>query len=176
MRVLDKLRSQYVLALFQTVVQPDVLHGTHHHTKIHRKDDGKVVEKEMVREPRGVASPKRKKVEPKGKEKVKERKDNVSTKSQSLQKSSGQADLGNNGQITLGILKHIRVLKNQQPLRNFNMLLSVNFDFRVWVLPNTLNLFSLTDWILRSELSHLVLIPLHEKLLFLQITLLHVDI
>ena len=59
----------------------------------------------MAREPRRVASPKEEKVETKGKEKVKERKDNVSTKSQNLQKSSGQADLGNNGQINLGILK-----------------------------------------------------------------------
>ena len=59
--------------------------------------------KEMAREPRRVASPKEEKVETKGKEKVKERKDNVSTKSQNLRKSSGRADLGNNGQINLGI-------------------------------------------------------------------------
>ena len=30
-----------------------------------------------------------------------------------------------------------------------------------WVLPNTLNLSNLTDWILHSELSHLVFAPLH---------------
>ena len=34
----------------------------------------------------------------------------------------------------------------------------------------------MTDWILHSELSRLVLIPLHAKLLFLPITLQHVDI
>ena len=39
------------------------------------------------------------------KEQVKERKDNVSTKSQNLQKSSGLADLGNIGQVNLGMLK-----------------------------------------------------------------------
>ena len=33
----------------------------------------------------------------------------------------------------------------------------------------------MTDWILHSELSHLVLIPLHAKLLFLPIKLQHVD-
>ena len=35
-----------------------------------------------------------------------------------------------------------------------------NFGF----VTHTLNLFSMTDWILHSELSHLVLIPLHAKL------------
>ena len=114
---------------------------------------------------------------------MKERRGNVSTKSQNLQKSKGQADLGNNGQVNLGMLKHtlrvggkmigtqqIRILKHQQPLEKFHMLLSVNCDFRILAWPNTLNLFSLTDWILRSELSHWVLIPLHAKLLFLPIT------
>ena len=32
--------------------------ATHHHTESHRKEDGKVVEKEMAREHRRVASPK----------------------------------------------------------------------------------------------------------------------
>ena len=41
---------------------------------------------------------------------------------------------------------------------SFGELRLSNFGF-----PITLNLFSLTDWILRSELSHLVLIPLHEN-------------
>ena len=62
--------------------------------------------------------------------------------------------------------QRIRMLKIQQPLRNVNMLLSVNCDFRVMVQPNTLNVFSLTDWIIRSE---------HAKLVLLPITLLHVD-
>ena len=34
--------------------------------------------------------------------------------------------------------QQIRVLKHQQALSNFNMLLSVNCDFRILVLPNTL--------------------------------------
>ena len=53
--------------------------------------------------------------------------------------------------------QQIRFLNHEQLLRNFNKLL---------------DLFSLTDWILRSELPHLVLIPLHAKLLFLPVTLL----
>ena len=90
---------------------------------------------EMAREHRRVASPKEKKVEPKGKAKVKERKDNVSTKSQNLQKNSGRADHGNSGQINPGRLTPImraggkmirtqqsRFLKQQQQLKNFNML------------------------------------------------------
>ena len=121
-------------------------------------------------------------------EKVKERKDNISTKTQNLQKNSRQVDLGTNGQTNLGLLKktlrvggdmivtqQIRILKHQRQLRNFNMCLSVNCDFRAWVLPNMLNLCSLTDWILRIALSHLVLIPKHAKLLFLPVTLLQVD-
>ena len=43
-----------------------------------------------------------KKAETMGKEKVEERKDNVSTKSQNHQKNSGQVDLGNNGQNNPG--------------------------------------------------------------------------
>ena len=104
---------------------------------------------------------------------MKERKGNFSTKSQNFLKSSGQVDLGISGQINLGILRQtlrvggkmigtqqIPFFKHQQPLRSFNMSLSVNCDFRILVLPNTLILFSLTDWIFR---------PLHAKLLFLPI-------
>ena len=165
-------------------------HGaTHHPIKTHRKEDGKVTDKETAREPRKVESSKEEKAETKGKEKVKERKDNVSTKSQNHQKSSGQVDLANNGQNNLGMLKQtlrvggtmigaqqIQILRPQRRLRNFNMRLSVICDSQIWVLSHTLNLFSLTDWILHNELSHLVLIPLHAKLLFLPITVQHVDI
>ena len=56
------------------------------------------------------------------------------------------------------------------------MRLSVICDSRIWVMSNTSNLFDMTDWILHSELSHLVLIPKHAKLLFLPITLQHVGI
>ena len=147
-------------------IMDSVGHGaTHHPTKTHRKDDGKVTEKETAREPRKVESSKEEKAETKGKEKVKERKDNVSTKSQNHQKSSGQVDLWKNGQNNLGMLKQtlrvggtmigtqqIRILRTQRQPRNFNMRLSVICDSRIWLLSNTLNLFSMTDWILHSEL------------------------
>ena len=55
------------------------------------------------------------------------------------------------------------------------MRLSVICATQIWVLSNTLNLFNLTDWILHSELAHLVLI-LHAKLLFLPITLQYLGI
>ena len=70
----------------------------------------------------------------------------------------------------------IRILRPQRQLKNFNMRLSVICDSLIWVSSNTSNLFNMTDWILHSELSHLVSIPLHVKLLFLPITLQHVDI
>ena len=75
---------------------------------------------------------------------MKERKDNVSTKSQNHQKSSGQVDLGNNGQNNLGMLKQtlrvggtmigpqqIRILRPQRQLRNFDMRLPVICDSRI---------------------------------------------
>ena len=65
-----------------------------HPTKIHRKEDGKETEKETAREPRKVESSKEEKAETRGKEKVQDKKDNVSTKSQNHQKNSGQVDLG----------------------------------------------------------------------------------
>ena len=79
--------------------------ATHHTTKIHRKDEGNETEKEMAREPRKVESSKEEKASTMGKEKVEERKDNVSTKSHNHQKNSGQVDLGNNDQNNLGTKK-----------------------------------------------------------------------
>ena len=73
--------------------------------KTHRKEDGKVTEKETVREPRKGENSQPEKADTKSKEKVKERKDNVSTKSQNHHKSSGQVDLGNNGQNDFGMLR-----------------------------------------------------------------------
>ena len=64
-----------------------------------------MTEKETAREHRRVASPKEERADTKGKEKVKERQDNVSTKSQNHQKSSGQVGLGNNGQNNLGMMR-----------------------------------------------------------------------
>ena len=79
----------------QCGIMDTVRHGaTPHPTKTHRKEDGKVTEKETTREPRKVESSKEEKAETEGKEKVEERKDNVSTKSQNHEKSSGQVDLG----------------------------------------------------------------------------------
>ena len=78
---------------------------THHSIKIHRKEDGKETEKEAAREPRKVESSKVEQAETMGKEKVKERGDNVSTKSQNHRRISGQVDLGNNGLNNLGAQK-----------------------------------------------------------------------
>ena len=154
-----------------------------HPIKIHRKEDGKETEMETAREPRKVESSEVEKAETMGKEKVKERRDNVSTKSQNHQRNSGQVDLGNNGLNNLGRVGvtmigtlQIRNLRLQQQLKNFSVRLSVICDSRIWVTSNTSNLFNMTDWILHSEQSHLVLIPQHAKLLFLLITLQHVGI
>ena len=101
-------------------------------TKIHRKKDGKLTEKETAREPRKVESSKEEKAETNGKEKVKERKDNVSTKAQNHRRNSGQVDLGNNGQNNVGMLKQtlriggmmigtqqIRILRPQRAAEKF---------------------------------------------------------
>ena len=72
--------------------------ATRHPTESHRKEDGKVVETETAREHRRVASSKAEKVEPKGEAMEEERKVNVSTNSENLQKNGGQVDLGNGGQ------------------------------------------------------------------------------
>ena len=124
-----------------------------------------------------------------GKEKAEERKDIVSTKSQNHQKNSGQVDLGNNGLNNLGAQKltlrvcvtmigtqQIRTLRLQHQPKNFSVRLSVICHCRIWVMSITSNLVNMTDWILHSELIHLVLIPQHAKLLFSLITLQHVGI
>ena len=161
---------------------------TDHPTKKFRKEDGKETGKETAREPRKVESSKEEKAQTMGKEKVKERKDNVSTKSQNHQKNSGRVDLGNSslnnlraqkptlrvGVTMIGTLQ-IRILILQQQPKNFSVRLSVIFDSRIWVMSNASNLFNMTDWIRHGELSHLVLISQHAKLLFL-ITLQHVGI
>ena len=124
--------------------------ATHHPTKIHRNEDGKETEKETAREPRKVESSKEQVAETMGKEKVEERKDNVSTKSQNHRKNSGQVDLGTIGQNNLGTQKptlrvggtvigtqQIRILRPQRQLKNFNMRLSAISDSRIWVLSHT---------------------------------------
>ena len=160
---------------------------THHAIMIHRKEDGKETEKETAREPRKVERSKVEKAESMGKEKVKERRDNISMKSQNHQKNSGQVDLGNNGLNNIGALKltlrvgvtmvgtlQIRIVRLQQQPKNFSARLSVICDSRIWVLSNTPTLFNATDWIRHSELSHMVLTPQHAKLLLLLIILQHV--
>ena len=75
-----------------------------------------------------------------GKEKDKERRDNVSIKSQNHQRNSGQVDLGNNGLnnrgaqkltlrvgLTVGTLQ-IRIFRLQQQLKNFSVRLLVIRD------------------------------------------------
>ena len=141
------------------------------------------------REPRKVENSKAEKAETMGKEKVNARRDNVSTKSQNHQRNSGQVDLGHNGLNNLGAQKltlrvgvtmigtlQIRILRLQQQPKNFSVRLFVICGSRIWVVSNTSNLFNMTDEILHSELSHLVLIPQHAKLLFLLITMQHVGI
>ena len=120
--------------------------ATHRPTKIHRNEDGKETEKETAREPRKVESSKVEKVETMGKEKVKERKDNVSTKSLNHRKNSGQVDLGNNGLNNIGAQKptlrvgvtmigtlQIRILRLQKQPKNFSVRLWVICDCRIWV-------------------------------------------
>ena len=60
----------------------------------------------------------------------------------------------------------IRILRLQQQPKNFSVRLSAICGTRIWVMSNASNLFNMNDWILQSELSHLVLIPQHAKLLF----------
>ena len=162
--------------------------NTNHPRKIHRNEDGKKTKGNGKGTQKGGKF-KGGKGGNHGKGKGNERRDNVSTKSQNHQRNSGQAVLGNNGlnnlgaQIltlrvgvtTIGTLQ-IRILRLQQQPKNFTVRQLVICDSRIWVMSNTSNLFNMTDGILHSELSHLVLIPQHAKLLFLQITLQNVGI
>ena len=182
-------RSHNVRSVERNIMDSVGYGATHHPIKIHRKEDGKETEKETAREPRKVESSKVEKEETMGKEQVEERKDNVSTKSQNHRRNSGQVNLGNTGLNNLGTQKptlrvgetmigtlQTRILRLQQQPKNLSVRLSVICDSRIWVMSNTSNLFNMTDWILHSERSHLVLIPQHAKLLFLIITLQHVGI
>ena len=106
-RTIEGQRNLNVRSVERNIMD-SVGHGVAHHpTKTHRKEDGKETEKETAREPRKVESSKVEQAETMGKEKekVKERKDNVSMKSQNHHKNSGQVDLGNNGQTNLGTQK-----------------------------------------------------------------------
>ena len=104
------------------------------------KENGKETKEKTASEPREVESSKEEKAETMGKEKVKERRGNVSTKSQNHQRNSGQVGLGNNGLNNLGAQKltlrvgvtmidtlQIRILRLQQP-HNFSVRLSVICD------------------------------------------------
>ena len=188
-RAMEGQRNLNVHKVERNIMDSAGYEATHLPTKIHRKEDGKETEKETAREPRKVESSKVEKAETMGKEKVEERKHNVSTKSQNHQKNSGEVEPGNNGQNNVGTQKptlrvrvtmigtlQIRILRPQRQLKNFSMRLLVICDSRIWVMSNTSNLFNVNDWILHSELSHLVLIPQRVKLLFLPITLQHAGI
>ena len=111
--------------------------ATHHHTKNSPintkkkgyKEDGKGTQKA------GKSKGGKDGTEGKGKGKGK----NVSTKSQNLQKKVRAC-----GKMTC--TQQSRLLTHQQQMKNFNMLPSVNCDFRILVLTSHQKLFSLTDW------------------------------
>ena len=102
----------------------------------------RLTERSMERkEPIEEESLKEEKAETTGNEKIKERKRNVSTKSQNFQRSSGQVNLGNNCLINLGMLKpilrvgvtitgklQIRILRLQQQPKKFSVRLSAICD------------------------------------------------
>ena len=104
-RAMEEQRSLNIHNVERNIMDSIGYRATHHPTKIHRKEDGKETGKETAREPRKVESSKEENAETMGREKVEERKDNVSTKSQNHQKNSGQVDLGNSGQNNLGTQK-----------------------------------------------------------------------
>ena len=104
----------------------------------------RIQKKETAREPRKVEGSKVEKAETVGKEKVKERKDTVSTKSLNHQRNSGQEVFGNIGLNNLGVQKptlrvgetmigtrQIRILRPQRQVKIFNMRLSVICDTRI---------------------------------------------
>ena len=109
-----------------------------------------MTEKETAREPRRVAGPKEEK-ETKGKEKVKERKGYISTKSQNPQKSSGQVDLGNNFQIIL----EDGILRSEQ-----SHLVSTPLDAKLFFLSITL---LHVEYLIHNEKSDLVHIGWNGK-------------
>ena len=136
-RAMEGQRSLNVHNVERNIMDSVGYGPTHHHTKIHRKEDGKETEKESAREPRKVESSKVEKAGTMEKEKVKERRDNVSTKSQNHQRNSEQVDLGNSGLNNLGTQKptlrvgvtmfgtlQIQILRLQEP-KNFSVRLSV---------------------------------------------------
>ena len=164
--------------------------ATHHPTKMHRKEDGKETEKETTREPRKAESSKggRGVSHGKGKTLRKER----TTSQRNHRTTRGTVDmwiLGTKVRTNLGAQKpalrvgvtmigtlQIRILRLQQQPKEFQRAsIEVICDCRIWAMSNPLKLFSMIDWILHSELSHLVSIPLHAKQLFLQTNLQHVD-
>ena len=104
-RIMEGQRSHNVHNVERNIMDSVGYGATHRPIKIHRKEDGKETEKETAREPRKVESSKVEKADTMGKEKVEERKDNVSTKSQNHRRNSGQVNLGNTGLNNLGAQK-----------------------------------------------------------------------
>ena len=149
-------------------IMGDVGHeATHQHTESHRKEDGKVVEEETASE-----------------HNPRERKRKERSTTQRTQRTSGRTVdrwiLGivvrdnpgtpqrtvRTGEKQMIGTQQSRVLKHQQRLKNFNMR-----PFAIFFLPVVSKPFSLTDWTLLSEPSHVAWMSLHARLLFLQITL-----
>ena len=72
LRAKEEQRSLHVRSAEKDIMDNIGHESTHHPTKIHRKEDGKVIEMETAREHRRVASPKEEKVEAKRKAEAKE--------------------------------------------------------------------------------------------------------
>ena len=172
---MEEQRSFNVRNVERNIVD-SVGHGaTHHPTKTHRKEDGKVTENETVKEPRKVESPKEEKADTKGKEMVKGKKGqrlNEITEPPEEQWTAGswdqwpeqswntEADTASwrdDWHTTDSKCQTSAAAEEFQHASIGDLRLS-NFQF---CQTNTLNLFNLTDRIFHSELSHLVLIPLH---------------
>ena len=81
-RIMEGQRNFNVRSVERNIVDSVGQGVARHPKKIHRKEDGKETQKETAREPRKVESSEWKKAETKGKEKVKESRDYVTTKSQ----------------------------------------------------------------------------------------------
>ena len=77
-RTMERQRNLHVHNVERNIMESVGQGVTHHPKKTHRKEDGKETEKETAREPRKVESSEVEKAETIGKEKVKERRDNVS--------------------------------------------------------------------------------------------------
>ena len=139
-------------------VEKDIMDsvGHNHPTKIHRKEDGKVIEKEMAREHTEGCKASRRIVES----------GSWAQWSDQSWQTAGSANWREDDWYTAESSSHESAAAAEFQCASFGELRLSNF----LVLPITSNLFSLTGWTRSSEPSYLALIPLHAKLLFLRIT------